>query len=105
MRVKKGMTSGLANLQLLVFCGHFAGAGLCKLFLHGVFQIICLLQFPAALMNVIEELSLKDSRKVNLFYFLFWSSLYQLLTVGLLFWADIVPEFGYAKGIQEFGRK
>ena len=56
-------------------------------------------------MNVIEELSLKDSRKVNLFYFLFWSSLYQLLTVGLLFWADIVPEFGYAKGIQEFGRK
>ena len=67
--------------------------------------MMCLLQFPAALMNVIEEFSLKDSRKVNLFYFLFWSSLYQLLTVGILFWADIVPEFGYANGIQEFGRK
>ena len=67
---------------------------------------ICLLQFPAALMNVIEELSQKGLKKSGTYFIsYYWSSLYQLLTVGLLFWADIVPEFGYAKGIQEFGRK
>ena len=56
-------------------------------------------------MNVLEEMSLKDSRKVNLFYFLFWSSLYQLLTIGLMFWTDIIPGFGYTNNINEFGEK
>ena len=56
-------------------------------------------------MNVIEEKSLKDMRKVNLFYFLFWTSLYQLLTIGVLFWVDIIPFYGFASGIQEFGQK
>lgn len=56
-------------------------------------------------MNVFEEMSLKDSRKVNMFYFLFWSSFYQLVTVSLLFWADFIPEFGYAQGIEQFGQK
>ena len=56
-------------------------------------------------MNVIEEKSLKDTRNVNLFYLLFCTSSYQLLTVGFLFWTDIIPKFGYADGIHEFGEK
>ena len=56
-------------------------------------------------MNVIEEKSLKDTRNVNLFYLLFWTSLYQLITVGTLFWVDILPSFGFADGIYQFGQK
>lgn len=62
-------------------------------------------QVPAALMNVIEEKSLKDTRNVNMFYLLFWSSLYQLLTVFVLFWTDLIPGFGYTNNIHEFGEK
>lgn len=56
-------------------------------------------------MNVIEEMSLKDSRKVNLFYLLFWTSLYQLITVWVFFWLDLLPHFGYAHNIHDFGEK
>ena len=63
------------------------------------------MQIPAAVMNVIEEKSLKDTRKVNLFYLLFWTSLYQLITVWLLFWVDIVPHFGFADSVKHFGEK
>ena len=56
-------------------------------------------------MNVIEEKSLKDTRNVNMFYLLFWSSLYQLLTVFALFWTDLIPGFGYTNNIHEFGEK
>lgn len=59
---------------------------------------------PATLMNVIEEMSLKDSRKVNMFYLLFWTSLYQLITVMCFFWVDILPQFGFADGIKGFGQ-
>lgn len=56
-------------------------------------------------MNVIEEMSLKDTRKVNLFYLLFCTSTYQLLTVWLLFWVDIIPQFGFVGSLKEFGEK
>jgi hypothetical protein len=56
-------------------------------------------------MNVIEEKSLKDTRRVNLFYLLFCTSLYQLITVWALFWADIIPHFGFPKNVEEFGEK
>ncbi|XP_062501559.1 uncharacterized protein LOC134178690 [Corticium candelabrum] len=67
---------------------------------------------PAAIMNVLEEKSLKKrvrsgngTRQINLFYFLFWTSLYQLLTAAALFWIDIIPGFGTAHGsITEFGK-
>ena len=60
---------------------------------------------PASIMNVIEEKTLKDKRSVNLFYFLFWSSLYQLIAMVLMFWTDIIPGFGYTNGINDFGKK
>ena len=56
-------------------------------------------------MNVFEEMSLKDTRKVNLFYLLFWTSLYQLITVMCLFWVDILPKFGFAESMKQFGEK
>ena len=56
-------------------------------------------------MNVIEEKSLKDTRSINLFYFLFWTSLYQLITIGVFFWVDIIPFYGFAKGVKNFGEK
>ena len=63
------------------------------------------IQVPAALMNVMEEKSMKDSRKVDPFYFLFLSAFYQLITAALLFWTDIIPGFGMTDGIHEFGSK
>ena len=56
-------------------------------------------------MNVFEEMSLKDTRKVNLFYLLFWTSLYQLITVMIFFWLDVIPVFGYTDNIHDFGEK
>ena len=77
--------------------------------------IICLFlkilfQVPAAVTNVIEEKSLKlknvtSGKGVNLIYFLFWTSLFQLITVGMFFWADIIPGFGNTKNISEFGKR
>ena len=69
-----------------------------------------LFQVPAAVMNVIEEKSLKlqdvtSRKRVNLIYFLFWTSLFQLITVGMFFWADIIPGFGNTKNICEFGKR
>ena len=56
-------------------------------------------------MNVIEEMSLKDKRNVNMFYLLFCSSFYQLVCVFALFWTDLIPGFGYTNSIHEFGEK
>jgi hypothetical protein len=58
---------------------------------------------PAALMNVIEEMSLKDKRNVNMFYLLFCSSFYQLVCVFAFFWTDLIPGFGYTNSIHGFG--
>ena len=63
------------------------------------------MQVPAALMNVVEEKSMKDSRKVDPYYFLFFSSFYQSITAALLFWTDIIPGFGMTDNIHEFGNK
>lgn len=56
-------------------------------------------------MNVIEEKSLKDRRKVNLFYLLFCTSLYQLILVWTMFWTDIIPGFGFTTSLKHFGEK
>lgn len=74
-----------------------------------MWPIIFMLGFvPAAIMNVLEERGVKmenrSSKKgINLLYFLFWTSSYQLLCVGVLFWLDILPWYGYVSNIQEFG--
>jgi drug/metabolite transporter (DMT)-like permease len=60
---------------------------------------------PAVLMNVFEEKSLKDTRNVNMFYLLFCTSIYQFLTVANFFYLDIVPGFGFASSLEEFGAK
>lgn len=57
------------------------------------------------MMNVVEEMSLKDTRKVNIFYLLFWTSLYQLLVVWGFFWVDIIPHVGFVNSLKEFGEK
>ena len=61
-------------------------------------------------MNVIEEKSLKlqsrgAGKGVNIVFFLFMTSLYQLLTVGAFFWADVIPNFGNVKNVKQFGKK
>ena len=61
-------------------------------------------------MNVVEEKGLKlqnrtERKGVNIVYFLFMTSLFQLLTVWLFFWADIIPGFGNVKNIHEFGKR
>ncbi|XP_048586541.1 uncharacterized protein LOC5518915 [Nematostella vectensis] len=85
------------------------GAGEGASGLAGVLWPICfMLGFvPAAAMNVIEEKGLKMqnimSRKgINIVYFLFWESVYQLLCVLALFWVDIIPSYGFANSISQF---
>ena len=61
-------------------------------------------------MKVLEERGVKmeneDSQEgVNLMYFLFWTSSYELLCVALFFWADILPWFGNVKNINELRKK
>ena len=64
-------------------------------------------------MNVLEErgvkMEIKESKGskkgINLVYFLFWTSLYQLLCVSLFFWADFLPWYGQVDNIKEFGKK
>ena len=61
-------------------------------------------------MNVLEEKAVKKQnemsrRGINLYYFFFWISFYQLVCTGLMFWVDIIPWFGNACSIQDFGVK
>lgn len=72
---------------------------------HIIISVSSISQVPAAVMNVIEEKSLKDTRRVNLFYLLFCTSMYQTLTVWALFWVDIIPHFGFAHSLSDFGEK
>lgn len=65
---------------------------------------------PAAIMNVLEEKAVKKQnemsrRGINLFYFFCWISFYQLVCTGLMFWVNIIPWFGNACSIQDFGEK
>ena len=44
-------------------------------------------------------------RGVNLVYFMFWTSAYQLLCVAALFWVDILPWYGNSVSMDKFGTK
>ena len=46
-----------------------------------------------------------DHTQVGLVSVLFWTSLAQFLVVVPLFWADIIPGFGYTNNIHEFIQK
>ena len=35
---------------------------------------------------------------------LFWSCLFQLATIGGLFWADLIPHFGFSSNMTEFSK-
>jgi hypothetical protein len=55
----------------------------------------------AAVKITYSERTLKSGnkqKKVDLIYFLFFSSLFQLLTATVLFWTDIIPWFGLSDG-------
>ena len=75
-----------------------------------IFCFCSLSKVPSAIMNVLEEKGVKmenktSSKGINLVYFLFWTSLYQLLCVSSLFWLDILPWYGYVHNVKEFGKK
>lgn len=55
---------------------------------------------PAVLMNIFEEKVFKDTKKeYDIFLLLAYESLYQFLTITLLFWVDIIPGFGTSKDL------
>ena len=58
---------------------------------------------------VVEEKVVKmqgsDHTQVGLVSVLFWTSLAQFLVVVPLFWADVIPGFGYTNNIHEFIQK
>lgn len=60
-----------------------------------------------ALMHVYEERGLKredelSKQQVNVIFFFFWTSFYELITVIALFWLDILPAYGYADNLNQF---
>ncbi|XP_020614492.1 uncharacterized protein LOC110052684 [Orbicella faveolata] len=73
---------------------------------HGVvnllWPVIMTIRFvPAALASVLSEKGVKmrnemSRRGINLVYFMFWISTYQLLCVALMFWVNILPGSGNA---------
>ncbi|KXJ26794.1 hypothetical protein AC249_AIPGENE26413 [Exaiptasia diaphana] len=65
---------------------------------------------PGTLMYVIEEkvLKMQDSQslqRINIVYFLFWQSVYQLFSVLLMFWVDVIPGYGFTSSFEQFGKK
>ncbi|XP_020900571.1 uncharacterized protein LOC110239198 [Exaiptasia diaphana] len=64
---------------------------------------------PGTLMYVIEEkvLKMQDSQslqRINIVYFLFWQSVYQLFSVLLMFWVDVIPGYGFTSSFEQFGK-
>jgi drug/metabolite transporter (DMT)-like permease len=58
--------------------------------------------FPAVLMNIFEEHIFEDIHNYDVYLMLGWESLYQLVTVVLFFWTDIIPGFGMSADINIF---
>ena len=57
-------------------------------------------------MNVLEERGLKmenetSGNKVNMVYFLFWTSTYQFICIVFLIWVNILPWYGNVTNMQE----
>jgi len=70
-----------------------------------IFMLGCL---PEAIMHVLEERGVKlenesSQEQINLVYFLFWTSFYELLCICFLFWTDILPWYGDLDHIKNFG--
>ncbi|XP_045167880.2 uncharacterized protein LOC123531162 [Mercenaria mercenaria] len=68
---------------------------------------------PMALVSIIIEKTVKssspaqrrpndDDTDINIAYFLFWSYLFNLLSLMLLFWTDIIPGFGMSDDVVHF---
>ena len=60
-------------------------------------------------MRVYEERGVKkeddtSNEQINLMYFLFWTSTYELLCVVLFFWVDLLPWYG-DPDLSNFGTK
>jgi len=58
---------------------------------------------PGVLMNVIEEWVFRDTKQqFDNIYLLAWESLYQLVTVMVLFWTDLIPGFGTSESFSQW---
>jgi len=60
---------------------------------------------PSVLMNIMEESIFNDIHDFDGYYMLAWESLYQVTTVGILFWTDILPGFGTSDSIANWGSR
>lgn len=72
-----------------------------------IWPIIFMLgSFPEAAMNVLQEHGLKmkntSEEQINIVYYLFWTSVYELLGIALFLWIDILPWYGDSKNISNF---
>ena len=50
-----------------------------------------------------EDQNSEEESKVNILYFSFWWSFYCAFSIGLFFWADLIPHVGTVSNIHEFG--
>eukprot|EP01128_Nolandella_sp_AFSM9_P000852 TRINITY_DN1097_c0_g1_i1.p1 TRINITY_DN1097_c0_g1~~TRINITY_DN1097_c0_g1_i1.p1 ORF type:complete len:224 (+),score=34.92 TRINITY_DN1097_c0_g1_i1:545-1216(+) len=64
---------------------------------------------PAALSLVFAERFFKSrievperSHLLDLFTLSFWANLFQLLTMAILFWVDVIPGFGFSSSVHSF---
>lgn len=60
---------------------------------------------PGVLMNIMVENVFEDFSKFDNIFLLSWQSLYTLLTVGFLFWTDIIPGFGTSQTFEDFSTR
>ena len=91
-------------------------------------NVLYTFQIPSCVSNAVVELSVKNDNdsansigtkgtntdnkerkgqasEINLVYFLFWWSVYGLITVTVLAWFDFLPYFGTSTSFEEFYRR
>ena len=64
--------------------------------------ILIVATIPGVLMNILEEQVFDDIRSYDIYLFLAYESLFQVLFVGAFFWSDIIPGFGTSTSISSW---
>jgi drug/metabolite transporter (DMT)-like permease len=62
-------------------------------------------QIPVVFLNILEEKIFEEFPKYDSIFMIAWESLYQILTLALLFWVDIIPGFGISTDLEDWGVK
>jgi drug/metabolite transporter (DMT)-like permease len=62
-------------------------------------------QIPLVVMNIIEEKIFEEQPNYDSVLLIAWESLYQFITLLLLYWVDIIPGFGMSNSLLDWDQK